>query len=44
MILQSLLDAALLEMTTPDKSRSSKQRYRLRTLGPALMEAWEQPR
>ncbi len=32
------LDAGVMEMTIPDKPRSSKQRYRLTALGSALRE------
>ena len=42
--LQPLLDAGLLEMTIPDKPRSSKQRYRLTILGREVLKTWEQPR
>ena len=36
--LQPALEAGLIEMTLPDKPRSSKQRYRLTTAGRALVE------
>jgi ATP-dependent DNA helicase RecG len=42
--LQPLLDAGLLEMTIPNKPRSSKQRYRLTATGRAVLESWEQRR
>ena len=32
-VLRPLLEVALLEMTIPDKPRSSKQKYRLTTKG-----------
>jgi ATP-dependent DNA helicase RecG len=36
--LQPALRAALIEMTVPDKPRSSKQRYRITPLGLAVLE------
>ena len=37
-VLKPLLDSGLLEMTIPDKPRSSKQKYRLTNKGRALLE------
>jgi predicted transcriptional regulator len=37
-VLKPLLDSGLLEMTIPDKPRSSKQKYRLTDKGRALLE------
>ncbi|MBL7211148.1 MAG: ATP-binding protein [Desulfobacteraceae bacterium] len=37
-ILQPLIDADLMELTIPDKPRSSKQRYRLTELGQELLK------
>ncbi|MEE2717487.1 MAG: transcriptional regulator [SAR324 cluster bacterium] len=37
-ILAPLLDADLVEMTVPDKPRSSKQRYRLTAKGRAFLD------
>lgn len=39
--LQPLLDDGLLEMTIPEKPRSSKQSYRLTETGRAVLGAWE---
>jgi predicted HTH transcriptional regulator len=39
--LQPLLDDGLLEMTVPEKPRSSKQSYRLTETGRAVLGAWE---
>lgn len=39
--LQPLLDEGLLEMTIPEKPRSSKQSYRLTETGRAVLGAWE---
>jgi predicted transcriptional regulator len=36
-VLNPLLNAGLLEMTTPDKPRSSKQKYRLTEKGRAVV-------
>jgi ATP-dependent DNA helicase RecG len=36
--LKPALDAGVLEMTTPDKPQSSKQRYRLTELGQSLVK------
>lgn len=36
-VLNPLLDAGLIEMTIPDKPRSSKQRYRLTQKGRKLL-------
>jgi len=36
-VLNPLLDAGLIEMTIPDKPRSSKQRYRLTQKGRELL-------
>ncbi len=38
-ILRPLLDAGLIEMTIPDKPRSSKQRYRLTDAGKGILQA-----
>ena len=38
-ILRPLLDAGVLEMTIPDKPRSSKQKYRLTEKGQAALKA-----
>lgn len=43
-VLAPLLEAELLEMTVPDKPRSSKQRYRLTSKGREFLAALEQPR
>lgn len=37
-ILQPLIDADLMELTIPDKPRSSKQRYRMTELGQELLK------
>lgn len=37
-VLNPLLDAGLLEMTVPDKPRSSRQRYRTTAAGVRLLE------
>ena len=37
-VLQPLIDADLIELTIPDKPRSSKQRYRLTELGQELLK------
>jgi ATP-dependent DNA helicase RecG len=37
-VLNSLIGAGLLEMTVPDKPRSSKQKYRLTEKGRDLLE------
>lgn len=42
--LNLLLDSGLLEMTIPEKPRSSKQRYRLTAKGRKFFEAPEQQR
>ena len=40
-VLRPLLEEGLLEMTIPDKPRSSKQKYRLTTKGRELLaEGW----
>ncbi len=39
--LQPGLDAELLEMTIPDKPRSSKQKYRLTDTGKQLLESMQ---
>ena len=36
--LQPAFDAGLIEMTIPDKPRSSKQKYRLSVAGRAMLE------
>jgi len=41
-VLNPLLDAGLAEMTTPDKPRSSKQRYRLTSKGGQVLEDLEE--
>jgi ATP-dependent DNA helicase RecG len=38
-VLRPLLDAGLLEMTVPDKPRSSKQQYRITAAGRAMLGA-----
>ncbi len=38
-ILRPLLDTGLIEMTIPDKPRSSKQRYRLTAKGLAVIQS-----
>jgi len=43
-VLTPLLEARLVEMTVPDKPRSSKQRYRLTARGREFLAALEQPR
>jgi ATP-dependent DNA helicase RecG len=40
-VLKPLIDAGLIEMTIPDKPRSSKQRYRLTEKGKALLDTLE---
>ena len=42
--LNPLVDAGLLELTIPDKPRSSKQRYRLTALGRAYLTKNKEPR
>jgi hypothetical protein len=42
--LQPALDAGLIEMTIPDKPRSSKQRYRLTPAGKTRREEYERTR
>ena len=37
-VLNPLIEAVLIEMTIPDKPRSSKQKYRLTAAGRALLE------
>jgi DNA-binding PadR family transcriptional regulator len=37
-VLRPLLDAGLLEMTIPDKPRSSKQQYRITDAGRQILE------
>ena len=41
--LQPLLDAGWLEMTIPDKPRSSRQKYRLTDKGRELQKRLKQP-
>ena len=41
-ILRPLLDAGLMEMTIPDKPRSSKQKYRLTEKGQETLRELEQ--
>ncbi|SDB09525.1 ATP-dependent DNA helicase RecG [Desulfonatronum thiosulfatophilum] len=43
-VLAPLLEAELVEMTVPDKPRSSKQRYRLTAKGREFLAVLEQPR
>ena len=42
--LNPLVDAGLLELTIPDKPRSSKQRYRLTALGRAYLTKNKEPK
>ena len=41
--LQPALAAAVIEMTLPDKPRSSRQRYKLTLLGERLLKRDQQP-
>jgi len=41
-VLQPLIDAGLLEPTIPDKPRSSKQQYRLTSLGREILKQQSQ--
>jgi hypothetical protein len=41
-LLEPLLDAGLLEMTIPDKPRSSKQQYRTTEAGGQILEMKKQ--
>ena len=38
-VLNTLIEVGLLEMTLPDKPRSSKQKYRLTAKGRAVLES-----
>lgn len=40
-VLKPLLDAGVIEMTIPEKPRSSKQRYRLTSKGAVWLEAYQ---
>ena len=41
-VLNPLLDAELLEMTIPDKPRSSKQKYRMTDAGKLLLKSMQE--